>query len=38
VDVDVGLAVREADLGRVDVVEPVVGDDLAGDVQDQPAQ
>ena len=35
VDVVVALAVRGADLGRVDVFEPVVGDDLARRVQDQ---
>ncbi|MCY1371133.1 hypothetical protein D9M69_582650 [compost metagenome] len=35
---DVALAVRLPDLGRVHVREPVVGRDLAGHVQDQPAQ
>ena len=35
VDVVVALAVRGADLGRVDVFEPVVGDDLARRVQDE---
>ena len=38
VDVVVALAVRGADLGRVDVFEPVVGDDLARRVQDQAAE
>ena len=35
VDVVVALAVRGANLGGVDVFEPVVGDDLARRVQDQ---
>ncbi len=38
VDVDVALAVRGAGLGRIDVRQPVVGGDLAGDVEDQPAE
>ena len=38
VDVVVALAVRRADLGGVDVFEPVVGDDLARRVQDQAAE
>ena len=38
VDVDVALAVRRADLGRIDVREPVVRDDLAGDVEDETAE
>ncbi len=33
---DVAVAVRAADLGRVDVRQPVIGDDLAGNVEDQP--
>ena len=37
-DVEVAAAVRLADLGRVDMREPVVGRDLARHVQDQPAQ
>ena len=35
VDVVVALAVRGTDLGGVDVLEPVVGDDLARRVQDE---
>ena len=35
---DVAVAVRAADLGRVDVRQPVVGDDLARHVEDQPAE
>ncbi len=38
VDVDVAIAVRLADLGRVDVREPVVGRDLARHVEDQAAE
>ena len=38
VDVDVAFAVRAPDLRRVDVGQPVVGDDLARDVEDQAAQ
>ena len=38
VDVQVGLAVRAAHLGRIDEVEPVVGHHLAGDVQDEAAE
>ncbi|MPM85041.1 hypothetical protein SDC9_132118 [bioreactor metagenome] len=38
VDVDVAIAVRLADLGCVDVREPVVRRHLACHVQDQPAQ
>ena len=38
VDVVVALTVRGADLGRVDVLKPVVGDDLARRVQDQATQ
>ena len=37
-DVDVGLAVRVANFGGVDMGQPVVGNDLARHVQDQPAQ
>ena len=35
---EIGVAVRLADLRRVDVRQPVVGDHLAGDVEDQPAE
>ena len=35
---DVAVAVRPADLRRIDMAEPVVGGDLAGDVEDQAAQ
>ena len=35
---DVAVAVRLPDLGRIDVRQPVVGDDLARDVQDQAAE
>ena len=35
---DVAVAVRLADLARVDVREPVVRDDLARDVEDEPAE
>ncbi len=38
VDMNAAVAVRRADLGRIDVGEPVVGHHLAGDVEDQPAQ
>ncbi len=38
VDVDVGLPVGLPGFGRVDVVEPVVGDDLTRDVEDEPTQ
>ena len=38
VDVDVALAVGAPGLGRIDVVEPVVGHHLARHVQDQAAQ
>ena len=38
VDVQVALAVRRADGRAVHLVQPVVGGDLAGDVEDQPAQ
>ena len=38
VDVHVAVAVRLADLRRVDVRQPVVGDDLARHVEDQPAE
>jgi hypothetical protein len=38
VDVEVALAVRGARLGRVDLVEPVVGDELSRRVQDHAAQ
>ena len=38
VDVDIGLAVRPADGGGIDLVEPVIGDHLAGDVEDHAAQ
>ena len=38
VDVVVAAAVRRRDLGRIDVLEPVVGDDLARRVQDQPPE
>ena len=38
VDVVVALTVRGADLGRVDVLKPVVGDDLARRIQDQATQ
>ncbi len=35
---DVAVAMRVADLGRVDVRQPVVRDDLARHVEDQPAE
>ena len=38
VDVDVAFAVRRADLRRIDVGQPVVGDHLARDVEDQAAE
>jgi hypothetical protein len=38
VDVDVAHAMGLADLRRVDVGEPVIGDHLAGAVEDEPAQ
>jgi hypothetical protein len=38
VQVEVALTVRGTDLRRIDVVQPVVRRDLAGDVQDQPAE
>ena len=38
VDVEVAAAVRLASLGRVDVAQPVVGDDLARGVEDEPAE
>ncbi len=38
VDVQVRLAMRGADLGTVNLVQPVVGGDLAGHVENQPAQ
>ena len=38
VNVVVALAVRRADLGGIDVFEPVVGDDLARRVQDESAE
>ena len=37
-NVNVGIAVRGTDFRRVDVVEPVVGDDLAGHVENEAAQ
>jgi len=33
-DMVIGIAVRHAFLSRIDFVQPVVGDDLAGDVAD----
>ncbi len=38
VDVDVGVAMRLADLRRIDVRQPIVGDYLARHVEDQSAQ
>ena len=38
VDMDVALAMRRADLGRIDMAEPVIRRHLARDVQDHPAQ
>ena len=38
VDVHVALAMRAADLRRVNVREPIVRHHLAGDIEDQPAQ
>jgi hypothetical protein len=38
VDVDVGLAVGPADRGGIDLVEPVIGDHLAGNVENEAAQ
>ncbi|MNH31241.1 hypothetical protein D3C79_915820 [compost metagenome] len=37
-DMQVGLAVGAADGFAVDLVEPIVGSDLAGDVEHQPAE
>ncbi|MCY1348342.1 hypothetical protein D9M68_389480 [compost metagenome] len=38
VDVQVGLTVGLSDLRTVHLVQPVIGSDLAGDVENQPAQ
>jgi len=38
VDVDASVAMGFPHLGRIDMVEPVVGNHLSGHVQDQPAQ
>ena len=37
-DVDIAVPMRMADFGCVDVRQPIVGDDLARDVEDQAAQ
>jgi hypothetical protein len=38
VDVEIGVAVRLTDFGRIDVRQPVIGDDFAGNVEDQSAE